>query len=198
MAKYSARAGFINLQEEDTVTAVENLQQINGNVEVDHNLLRGAAESTRKRNASEVLKRLRNAPQSIWKEVPHLSSPERRIILYYLILKTHSFFFDFHMEVLLQKWLAMDTKFSKDDVLRFIERSMGSHPELENWSEESKRRTSRAVKLMLEQIGLLDNHSRLKPVSASKRVWHLWVREGEVWFLEAMLLNKTEREQIIG
>ena len=195
MAKYSARAGFINLQEEDVITAIENIYEKECKFELDHTLLRGAAESTQKRNASEILKRLRKAPRSIWEEIPGLPSKERRIALYYLILKTHSFFFDFHMEVLLQKWRMMDRSFSKKDVLRFIEKNMDDHPEMENWSEESKGRISRTVKLLLDQIDLIDENQELQTVNVAGSLWELFIREGEAWFLEAMLLNKQERKR---
>ena len=198
MSKYSARAGFINLQEEDVITVISNLEENDGQFDVDHTLLRGAAESTQKRNASEILKRLRNAPRSIWEEITGLPSKERRIALYYLILKTHSFFFDFHMEVILQKWRTMDRSFSKKDVLRFIEKNMDDHPEMENWSEESKGRISRTVKLLLEQIDLIDKNQELQSVHAAGSLWELFVREGETWFLEAMLLNKQERQRLIS
>lgn len=198
MSKYSARAGFINLQEEDVLTVIDNIEEDNGQYEFDHTLLRGAAESTQKRNASEILKRLRSTPKAIWEVIPNMPSRERRIALYYLILKTHSFFFDFHMEVLLQKWRAMNRSFSKDDVLQFIEKSMDEHPELENWSEESKQRSSRTVKLLLNQIDLIDKDQKLKPVQASNSLWELFIKEGENWFLEAMFLNKQERERLIA
>lgn len=198
MSKYSARAGFINLQEEDLLIGIDNIREENGKLAVDHTLLNGQAESTQKRNASEVLKRLRSAPKAIWKEIPGLASKEQRIALYYLILKTHAFFFDFHMGVLLQKWRVMDRSFSKSQVLRFIEENMDDHPEMENWSKESKKRISRAVKTILKQIDMIDEKLKLQSIHASMALWELFIKEGETWFLEAMLLNKQEREQLIA
>lgn len=198
MPRYSSRAGFISLQEEDILTAIENVVDRGGKLNFDYQLLRGGAESTKKRNASETLKRLRNAPKNIWSEIDNLPPTDLKIALYYLVLKTHSFFFDFHMEVILQKWQVMDKTFSKDDVLAFIEKKVDKHPELENWSEESKRRSSRTVKLMLEQIDMLDENQNLQPVQASISLWELFIREGETWFLEAMLLNKQERDHLIN
>src|SRR5699024_9232964 len=113
MSNYSARAGFINLQEEDVLTGIGNVRKEGGKLVVEHTLFSGSAESTQKRNASEIIKRLRNTSRTLWKEIPALPSKERRIALYYLILKSHAFLFDFHMEVLLQKWRAMDRSFSK-------------------------------------------------------------------------------------
>jgi hypothetical protein len=198
MSKYSARAGFINLQEEDVLTGIKNIREEDGKLTIDYILFSGAAESTQKRNASEIVKRLRSVPKAIWREIPALPSKERRIALYYLILKSHAFFFDFHMEVLLQKWRVMDRTFSKDQVIRFIEENMDDHPEMESWSEESKGRISRTVKLLLEQIDMLDESQKLQSIKASISLWELFIKEGETWFLEAMLLNKQERERLIA
>lgn len=198
MPRYSSRAGFISLQEEDILTAIENIEERDGKLDFDYQLLRGGAESTKKRNASEALKRLRNSPRNIWSEIVNLSPKDQKIALYYLVLKSHAFFFDFHMEVILQKWQVMDKAFSKDDVLTFIEKKVDEHPELENWSEESKRRSSRTIKLMLEQIDMLDENQNLRPVQGSISLWELFIKEGETWFLEAMLLNKQERDELIN
>lgn len=198
MSKYSARAGFINLQEDDVLVGVQNIRDEDGKLTIDHTLLDGQAESTQKRNASEVVKRLRSAPSGIWKEIPALPAQEQRIALYYLVLKAHAFLFDFHMEVLLQKWRVMDRSFSKHQVLQFIEENMDDHPEMENWSEESKKRISRTVKTLLKQIDLIDEEQKLQSLHASISLWELFIKEGETWFLEAMLLNKQEREQLIA
>jgi len=198
MSRYSTYAGYVKLQDDEVLTAIENIKEDGEKIDFDHRLLRGAAESSQKRIAREILKRLRNAPKSIWKEIPALSSKERRIALYYLILKAHSFLFDFHMEVLLQKWRKMDRSFSKKDVLRFIEKNMDEHPEMENWSEKSKKNISHTVNLLLDQIDMIDENQELQPVHAAGSLWELFIREGETWFLEAMLLNKQERERLIS
>jgi hypothetical protein len=198
MSKYSTYAGYVKLQEDEVLTAIANIKKDGEKLDFDHRLIRGASESSQKRIAAEILNRLRSTPQSIWRQVPSLPSKERRIALYYLILKAHPFLFDFHMEILLQKWRVMDKSFSKDDVLKFIEKNMDEHPEMESWSEDSKRRISRTVKLLLDQIDLINEKLKLQPVKASQRLWELFIQEGETWFLEAMLLNKQERERLIS
>ena len=49
---------------------------------------------------------------------------------------------------------------------------------------------------MLEEAGLLRD-GRLQPVRLPLPFWQRFVRVGDVWFLEAMLLNEAERHSVL-
>ena len=103
--------------------------------------------------------------------------------------------FDFHMDVVLPRWQAMDRTLEPHDARRLLERRADVHPEIDKWSESTWEKIRQVLLKMMTEAGLLRDGIIVAPTTES-RIWDRFVRVGDLWFLEAALLHERRREAI--
>lgn len=73
------------------------------------------------------------------------------------ICKLYSFLRDFIIEVVREKFIALDFKLTDGDFQSFFNRKMELHSELEAYSESTTKKARQVTWRILEQAGLIDN-----------------------------------------
>lgn len=73
------------------------------------------------------------------------------------ICKLHSFIRDFIIEVVREKFMALDFKLTDGDYQSFFNRKMELHPELEQFADSTSKKARQVTWKILEQAGLIDN-----------------------------------------
>jgi uncharacterized protein with WD repeat len=200
MSRYSVSfvAGALLLQETIVIIPLlvnEDEAAIQEEIETG-NLTGINAVSSRKRKISEIRKRFNAVPIEVWEAFQNSNKSERLAILYYVCLKTYSILQDFHIDILLNKWRRYDIQVSKSDFLNFLFQQADKHPEIFEWTELTHNKTASVALLMLKEVTLL-KEKELKQVDLHVSFWRLFLRFGELWFLEAMFLDQEEIQTII-
>ena len=155
-------------------------------------------ESSRIRTLTELKKRFRIVPElEVWKAFNEASNPEKNLILYYISLKSYPLLFDFHFEVVLERWKIFQKKIAKQDFESFLSHKIQDHPEIEEWSETTKEKAATVSIRMIREAGLLYKNE-LQPPRVDDIFWDIFIQLGELWFLEAMFLNKVKRDKLIA
>ena len=182
----------MRLETEQVIRAVKKGVSVD---QVDPDALDVNSRRGRQRKTEEVVKRLQHVDALIWDDFLTLSAGEQSIVLYYVCLKTYRLMFDFHMDVVLPRWQAMDRTLELHDARRLLERRADVHPEIDKWSESTWEKIRQVLLKMMTEAGLLRDGIIVAPTTES-RIWDRFVRVGDLWFLEAALLHERRREAI--
>ncbi len=91
----------------------------------------------------------------------------------------------------------MDYELSSYDFKAFIFRISENHPEFEGFTEKNLSNISGATIKILREAGILNKNTLVK-ADYNERILKEIVGNGDSWFLEALLLNESERQEIIG
>ena len=176
---------------------------LKGNIEnkkteiINTNILKINSESSRKRVYSELKKRVKSVPRGIWDLYNDSNDLEKKTVLFYVVLKAHMLLLDFQTEIILSKYRSLNLDTDKNDIDIFLAKKSGNHPEIEQWSDLTRGKIKNTILLILRQAGIIKNN-QITPISLSIQFWKKFIEVGDVWFLEVCLLNKNERDQILG
>lgn len=164
--------------------------------EVSPEVLNINSAAGRERRFLEVKRRLQNVERNTWTDLLALSPTEQRVVLYYACMKTYALVRDIHMNAVLPAWRSVAQSLAAIDIQRVLDAQADSHPEIDDWSAETYDKVQQVVRRMLSEIGILQEE-QLQRIRLPKAFWARFARVGDVWFLEAMFLNKEERAAAI-
>lgn len=99
------------------------------------------------------------------------------------------------LEAVLNKWQNLDVELEVNDFSNFIYRKMDFHPELEKITDKTIYKCGQVVLKMLKDLGIL-NHNKLQKIMLNNDVIKNIVSIGDNWFLDVILLNETEKQEI--
>lgn len=183
------------LMPERSARIVEEFRQGTSPEEIDPSIFDINSWQGQRRKVAEIKRRLSEANQSVWKDLPDLSAPSRALVLYYCCLKTYPLLFDFHMEAVLPTWRSADRSFGPHDARRFLEQQAEPHPEISEWGESTWQKVRQVMLQMLREAGFLQE-GKLRGVDQPETFWARFVEVGDLWFLEAAFLNEEERRSV--
>ena len=192
-------AGSLLLKESEAI--INNIQDpggfIKGEENIDNSMVPVNSENSKKRLGLEVKKRLRNLgdPHFIQSYLDGNKS-DKTLILFYAVCKTYRLIAGFMIETVLDKWYHMDYEVGVDDFKNFLYRQMDKHQELEHLTLNTIKRRSSTVLLMLRELGML-KEGKLQKNQYNPVILKRIASNGDGWFLEVLLLNETERNEII-
>jgi len=153
------------------------------------------AESARQRVVQELKKRYKATGQLVFDVFKDAGLPQQNILIFYTCMKTYQILFDFMFQTVLEKWLSRNLTLDKLDVQHFLDIQSASHPEIDEWTETTREKIETVMIRMLNEVGLLQG-GQLHSVDAPDHFWRSFVDFGDPWFLQAMLLNKEQRDRI--
>ena len=153
------------------------------------------AESARQRVVQELKKRYKATGQLVFDVFKDAGLPQQNILIFYTCMKTYQILFDFMFQTVLEKWLSRNLTLDKLDVQHFLDIQSASHPEIDEWAETTREKIETVMVRMLNEVGLLQG-GQLHSVQAPDHFWRSFVDFGDPWFLQAMLLNKEQRDRI--
>ncbi len=136
---------------------------------VQDNLANLNAESTRKRFASEVAKRLRNLHDGEIAFFADAVVDDQRAMLWVAICRTYPILRSFSRDVVSARFANMVPDVPKTAWLAFVEDEKPDHPELERLTEKSLKKLEIRTFGMLRECRLIDAGFNITPLYPSER-----------------------------
>jgi hypothetical protein len=194
----SFTAGGLLAEETRSVISYLNDEQItNLPTEIKNNVhLATNSQAARQRVVQELKKRYKATGPHVFEIFSESNLQQQNILIFYTCMKIYQILFDFMLGPINDKWLTRDLKLSKTDVERFLDTQSSPHPEVDRWTDTTREKVSTVIIRMLNEVGLLVDGS-LQTVEAPDHFWKHFIDFGDTWFLQAMLLNKEQRDNII-
>lgn len=198
--KYSTAftAGALLLRETEAyLHAVNNLNDlIEGQEEVNFNVIPVNAESSKKRLKHEIEKRILAIDNiQLLESFLVVDKNGKNLILFYGICKCYPIIKHFMLEVVLNKWQNLDNELEVSDFTNFLYRKMDFHPELQKITEKSIYKCGQVALKMLIDLGMLQKNIIRKTI-ISNAILRECCNKGDHWFLDVLLLTELEKQEI--
>ena len=161
---------------------------------LNNRLLQINSETSRKRNITEVSRRYDAMQSSFWEEFVKMDEDNRKVALFFVILKTYKICFDFHINVTLRKWNSISKRVELEDLMMEFNEISANDEFVDSWSDATKKRVASAYLTILRKIGMIGQDNSLNAISCSN--WEYYIQTGEMWFLEACLLQPYQLDNI--
>ena len=123
----------------------------------EENFLQKGTVSTRKREFSEIKKRLIALEKEELEFIIYASSDELKLFCLYLCARTYRLIYEFIVEVIREKYLLYDYVIYDSDYTKFYESKKLSSPKLQKISQKTEYKLKQVIFRILEQAGLIDN-----------------------------------------
>lgn len=155
----------------------------------DNNVLLIATKSSRRRAIPEFKRRFKSMGKDFWERYLELSPKMQSLAMFFVLLKAYRIYFDFQVETVRNKWNSFNQTISKNDILSAISDIACKDEFVDSWTEETRDRVASAFLSVLRKIGMIDGkENKLQELDYSDCELTFFVRIGEPWFLDAMLL----------
>jgi hypothetical protein len=188
--------GLLAEETRSVISYLNDAAILNLPTEIKHpQYLHTNAESARQRVVQELKKRYRATGQHVFDMFSDASLPQQNILIFYTCMKTYQILFDFMFQTVLEKWLSRNLAIDKLDVQHFLDIQSASHPEIDEWTETTRVKIETVMTRMLNEVGLLQE-GLLHSADAPDHFWRFFIDFGDSWYLQAMLLNKEQRDRI--
>ena len=124
---------------------------------IDENIMQKGTVSTRKREFSEVKKRLIDIKSTQFDYILTCTRDELRLFCLYLCSKTYRLIYEFIVEVLRDKYLTFDYSILDSDYARFIESKTANSVKLQKITQKTDYKLKQVIFKILEQSSLIDS-----------------------------------------
>ena len=164
----------------------------------DNNLLNKVKQATFKREFSEIKKRLSLLTPDQLHLMIQGSLDDAKAMILVSLAKAYTFFKEFIVEVLRNKYLLFDTILSETDYNRFFNSKSLYHPELISITDVTANKVRQVIFKLLEQVGLITNAKNgtiLKPILSSKVIDV--IIEDDPALLTALLYSNDEIKNLL-
>lgn len=161
---------------------------------VNNRILHINAEKSRGKAILEIERRFDVMPPAFWDDYQSMNDDDRKIALFFVILKTYKILFDFQINVAIKKWNSVSRTIDLQDLAMEMNEISAKDEFVDSWSESTKSKVASAYLSMLRKCGMMDREGQLvqlKPTNAD-----FYIRIGELWFLEACFLAPYQIENI--
>lgn len=156
-----------------------------------------SSERARSRAIPEFVKRYNAVPKSFWAWFLTLNDKSQRVAMFYVILKTYKIVFDLHINVVMEHWRGVEQRVTKNDLMMEFNEISARDAFVESWSENTKEKVSSSVCSILRKVGLMEEKNfDLKSVDFSEIDCSYYIRNNELWFLEACFLEPYEVQKV--
>ena len=184
---------------EETCTLLPLLQSDNREAllkdeALNNRLLHINSETSRKRNISEINRRYDTMSPKFWLDFQEMDEDDQKVALFFVMLKTYKICFDFHINVTMRKWYSISKKVEHDDLMMEFNEIAAKDEFVDSWSETTKKRVASAYLTILRKINMIQSDNSLIAINCSN--WQYYIEMGEIWFLEACLLQPYQIENI--
>lgn len=195
--EYSTTFAAGTLLHDESLRVLEAAGGSEGINEVSEDVLDISSQSGRERRLMEVKRRLGAVDPAVLNGFLDLDEAEQKVVLYYAAVKAYPLVHDLHMHVVLPAWRSIMQEVHRADIERFLSERAEDHPEIESWSESTLDKVQQVFRKTLRQVGMLTPDDQLQPIRLSEGFWTRFVRAGDLWFLEAMLVPKNVRQSVV-
>lgn len=172
----------------------DNREELLKDEAINNRLLQINSETSRKRNIAEVSRRYDTMPAEFWLDFQEMHEEDKKVALFFVMLKTYKICFDFHINVTMRKWNSISKRVEHDDLMMEFNEIAAKDEFVDSWSEATKKRVASAYLTILRKINLIGQDNSLSPIKCDN--WNYYIEMGEMWFLEACLLQPYQIENI--
>ena len=161
---------------------------------INNKLLHINAETSRKRAIAEIKRRYNKMSEEFWTDYVMMSKEDQKVALFFVILKTYKICFDLHINVTIRRWNSVRKSVTHDDLMMEFNEIAARDAFVDSWSETTKGKVASAYLTILRKVGMLDAEDSLHTLSCSN--FSYYINCGELWFLEACLLQPYDIDNI--
>lgn len=155
------------------------------------------SEEGRKRKIIEIKNRSKQVDKAFWEYYLSFSNEdERRLLLFYLALKSYALLFDFHFDVTVAQWKNGNTEIDPYYYTMKLNELEADNEEIANWTDSTKEKVISRYQTMLRQAKLMEGRTIRVP-QVSDSFWCYFIEQGDPWFLEACFLKQMRRQQLM-
>ena len=172
----------------------DNREELLKDEAINNRLLQINSETSRKRNIAEVSRRYDTMPAKFWLDFLEMQKEDQKVALFFVMLKTYKICFDFHINVTMRKWNSISKRVEHDDLMMEFNEIAAKDEYVDSWSEATKKRVASAYLTILRKINMIGQDNSLNPIKCDN--WNYYIEMGEMWFLEACLLQPYQIENI--
>ena len=163
-----------------------------------NNLLKINSEKARERTVSEIQKRLSFVDHNFWEYYSERQEKEQKLMLFYLCMKTYKLMFDYHFNVTVRQWNSSNPVIEPFLYQMELNEISGKVDLVYNWTNSTKEKTISVYIRILKDVELLNTRTlRLKSVAIADDFWNYFIKQRELWFLDACLLNPIAKKNIM-
>lgn len=162
----------------------------------ENKLLKINSEKSRKRIIHEIKKRLKKTDIVFWDYFKNHTEKEKRLLLFYLSLKTYRLVFDFHFNVTVEKFKGGISKLDPYYYQMWMDQMASTRPEVDKWATSTRKKLISVYLVMLKAAGMV-KEMVLSPVHVEDNFWCYFIEKNDPWFLEACLLKEDTRKRLI-
>ena len=161
---------------------------------LNNRLLQINSEVSRKKAILEIRRRYDAMPRNFWIDFQSMNEVDQNVALFLVILKTYKICFDFQINVTMRKWNSISKRVEHEDLMMEFNEISAKDEFVDSWSEATKKRVASAYLTILRKIGMIGKDNSLNAINCSN--WSYYIEIGEMWFLEACLLQPYQIENI--
>ena len=156
----------------------------------ENNILLIKSETSRKKAVLEFKRRFNAVPREFWEWFATVSDSTQLLAMFFVNLKTYRIYFDFQVNVVLNKWNGISRTITYNDILSEFYQISASNAFVDSWSKETKDRITSSFITLLRKVGLLDaKTSELRSPEVNEEEFAYFLKINEAWFLDACLLE---------
>lgn len=156
----------------------------------ENNILLIKSETSRKKAVLEFKRRFNAVPCEFWDWFSTVSENTQLWAMFFVNLKTYRIYFDFQVNVVLNKWNGISRTITYNDILSEFYQISASNAFVDSWSKETKDRITSSFITLLRKVGLLDaKTSELRSPQVNEEEFAYFLKINEAWFLDACLLE---------
>lgn len=137
---------------------------------ISNNLLQSRTMSRTKRIIQELVIRLSVLSEDQLTSLVEGNLEEQRLLLWFTACKYYSFIRDFSMEVLHERFMAMQRFLTEEDYYAFYLHKLDEHPELDGITESTRTKLRTQVFRMLREAGLINSENLIIRVLPTSRL----------------------------
>jgi len=151
---------------------------------------------TTDREFREIRKRLETLTPDQKNILIHGDLNSQKQIAFLAVCKRYGFIRDFTIEVIRDKVLVFDFKINESDFNSFISSKILLHPELEAFSESTRKKAKQVMYRILEQAGIINNavDKAILPQILQQDVINAIVRDEPVWLKIFMMPDRDIKQ----
>lgn len=161
---------------------------------INNKILHINSETSRKRNISEIVRRYNTMPTPFWTAYQGMEYDDRKVALFFVLLKTYKILFDFHINVTVKRWNSISKSVSIEDIMMEFNEIAAKDEFVDSWSEKTRKKVTSVYLTILRRAEMLSIDGSLVPLSCHN--FDFYLTHGESWFLEACLLQPYQIDNI--
>ena len=151
---------------------------------------------TTDREFREIRKRLEKLTPDQKNILINADLNSQKQIAFLAVCKHYTFIRDFTIEVIRDKVLVFDYQLHESDYNSFINSKILLHPELEEFSESTRKKAKQVMYRILEQAGIINNavEKTIQPQILQQGVINALLKEDPVWLKIFMMSDKDIKQ----